>query len=164
MYYIAYGSNLNIKDMKDRCPFSKIVGTATLKNSSLVFKGSCDEYSYLTLEDGDNDIPLGIFEISENDERVLDIYEGYPELYEKRFIKIDLDDKPVEALIYIMKQKYDYYLPSIEYIERVLEGYNDFAFDQKIIFNSLNRQLGKNPEKRSELKNKILSLVNKQSI
>ena len=39
-YYIAYGSNLNVGQMKYRCPKAKIVGTAELKNNTLYFRGS----------------------------------------------------------------------------------------------------------------------------
>ena len=30
-YYIAYGSNLNVKQMKFRCPTARIVGTSVIK-------------------------------------------------------------------------------------------------------------------------------------
>ena len=39
MYYFAYGSNLNKKQMMERCPDSKPVFTATLPNYKLVFAG-----------------------------------------------------------------------------------------------------------------------------
>lgn len=31
-YYIAYGSNLNVKQMKFRCPGAKVVGTSVIKD------------------------------------------------------------------------------------------------------------------------------------
>ena len=37
--YIAYGSNLNIKQMANRCPTAKIVGTSMLKDWRLLFRG-----------------------------------------------------------------------------------------------------------------------------
>ncbi len=39
-YYIAYGSNLNVTQMRMRCPRATILGTATLKGWELLFKGS----------------------------------------------------------------------------------------------------------------------------
>ena len=39
-YYIAYGSNLNVPQMRMRCPHATILGTANLKGWELLFKGS----------------------------------------------------------------------------------------------------------------------------
>ena len=39
-YYLAYGSNLNIRQMALRCPTAKAVGTAVIKDYELLFKGS----------------------------------------------------------------------------------------------------------------------------
>ena len=48
-YYIAYGSNLNVGQMRMRCPHATILGTANLKGWELLFKGS-KTGSYLTIE------------------------------------------------------------------------------------------------------------------
>ena len=37
--YIAYGSNLNLDQMKHRCPTAEVVGAAKLKNWRLRFRG-----------------------------------------------------------------------------------------------------------------------------
>ena len=49
-YYIAYGSNLNVAQMRMRCPHATILGTAKLKGWELLFKGS-KTGSYLTIEE-----------------------------------------------------------------------------------------------------------------
>ena len=49
-YYIAYGSNLNVPQMRMRCPHATILGTANLKGWELLFKGS-KTGSYLTIEE-----------------------------------------------------------------------------------------------------------------
>ena len=48
-FYLAYGSNLNVKQMQFRCPDARIVGTAEISNYQLLFKGS-KTGSYLTIE------------------------------------------------------------------------------------------------------------------
>ena len=48
-YYIAYGSNLNVRQMRMRCPTARIIGTSVLKDYELLFKGS-KTGSYLTVE------------------------------------------------------------------------------------------------------------------
>ena len=39
-YYIAYGSNLNIPQMRMRCPGARIIGTSVIEGYRLLFKGS----------------------------------------------------------------------------------------------------------------------------
>ena len=48
-YYIAYGSNLNIDQMRYRCPGAKVVGTSKIPDFQLLFKGS-KSGAYLTIE------------------------------------------------------------------------------------------------------------------
>ncbi len=133
-YYLAYGSNLNINQMRKRCPHSKPIGSIILNNYRLVFKGGEDSSAYLTLErsDGSN-VPLGIFEVSYSDIYCLDFYEGYPVFYSKYYIPIKVGRKTKKALIYIMNEQFDYHLPSPNYIETCIEGYNDFGFDTTIL-------------------------------
>ena len=38
-YYIAYGSNLNIPQMRMRCPGARIIGTSVIEGYRLLFKG-----------------------------------------------------------------------------------------------------------------------------
>ena len=48
-YYLAYGSNLSVAQMAQRCPDAVYVGTAEIENYQLLFKGS-QSGSYLTIE------------------------------------------------------------------------------------------------------------------
>ena len=77
-YYLAYGSNLNVRQMKLRCPKATILGTAKLNGWELLFKGS-KTGSYLTIEENENgSVPVVIWEVTPSDEKALDRYEGYP--------------------------------------------------------------------------------------
>ena len=77
-YYIAYGSNLNIPQMRMRCPEARIIGTSVIKDYQLLFKGS-KTGSYLTIEKMEGaSVPAAVWEVTENDEKALDRYEGYP--------------------------------------------------------------------------------------
>lgn len=82
-YYIAYGSNLNLEQMKMRCPDSKLLGIGTIRDYGLLFRGS-PKSAVATIEPlAGSRVPVGIFEISDWDEKYLDRYEGYPHLYYK---------------------------------------------------------------------------------
>ncbi len=142
MYYLAYGSNLNIFRMKYRCRDASIVGTANLKDYRLIFKGS-KTGSYLTVEKmkGYN-VPLGVFDISESDLKSLDAYEGYPRFYYRDKIKVLLKDEKgeeryIEGIIYIMHEDRKIEKPQETYLNICKEGYSQFGFDQKILDEAL---------------------------
>ena len=106
-YYLAYGSNLNLKIMKQRCNDSKFIDTTSLKDYRLVYKGITNHSAFLTIEKSVGYyVPLGIYEISDKDERLLDYLEGVPLLYYKHHIYIE--KLHGNALIYIMNNDYDY--------------------------------------------------------
>ena len=71
-FYLAYGSNLNVKQMQFRCPDARIVGTAEIPNYQLLFKGS-KTGSYLTIEPKQGcTVPAAVWSVSERDELALD--------------------------------------------------------------------------------------------
>lgn len=137
-YYLAYGSNLNINQMSNRCPTAKPIGNVILKDYRIVYKGEADHHAYLTIEEcKGSKVPLGLFEVSYLDIFLLDSYEGYPIFYSKAYIPIKIGNKTKKALIYIMNKRFDYHIPRIEYIETCREGYNDFGFDTTILEQAL---------------------------
>lgn len=136
-YYLAYGSNLNLRQMKSRCPYSKLVGKSLLNDYRLVFKGSNNQ-GYLTIEKSEHSlVPIGIFEITDFDEYQLDLYEGFPTFYSKETIQVYLDGKLIEGIIYIMNPYYSYALPKIEYIEVCKEGYQNLGFNINLLTQAL---------------------------
>ena len=66
-YYIAYGSNLNVQQMKFRCPGAKVVGKSVIKNYELLYKGS-KTGSYLTIEKKNGSVvPVAVWEVTADD-------------------------------------------------------------------------------------------------
>ena len=87
-YYLAYGSNLNVRQMMHRCPGAKPVGKMVLEGYELLFKGS-KTGSYLTIEKKrGGKVPVGIWQVTEQHEKALDRYEGFPVFYYKKEIPI----------------------------------------------------------------------------
>lgn len=133
MYYLAYGSNLNIRQMKYRCPTAKAVGTAVIKDYELLFKGS-KTGSYLTIEKCEGDyVPVGVWEVNDEDIRHLDIYEGYPSFYYKTEIEVWLKEfsgkkRKIKAFVYIMHEERPLGIPSLMYLRTCNEGYTAFGF------------------------------------
>ena len=134
-YYIAYGSNLNVQQMRWRCPTAKVAGIATLRDWRLLFRGS-GSGAYLTIEQElGAETPVGVWRITDADERALDRYEGFPRFYYKRELEIEMQDikngkrRSVKAMVYIMREDRPIGIPSTDYLRICGKGYVDFGFD-----------------------------------
>ena len=123
-YYFAYGSNMNHEHMKMRCPKAKYLGQWTLPGHKLVFRSVAD------VEQSKKDKVSGaLFEITQECERALDRYEGYPNLYTKKYYTIwhtEMEDVlPQTIMFYSMVDKYGEYPPSEGYFQTIKQGYKD---------------------------------------
>lgn len=132
-YYVAYGSNLNIEQMNYRCRDAKKIGSTILKDYKLVFD------THLTIEkEKGAETPVGIWEVSDNDIHYLDVYEGYPTYYKKKYLTLKLDDKKYKALVYVMNRHNEVpEPPSYQYYLTCLQGYKDFNLDLKYLNTAL---------------------------
>ena len=138
-YYIAYGSNLNINQMKRRCPTARVIGTGFIEDYELLFKGS-KTGGYLTIEKAEGkSLPVAIWKVTEIDEQALDRYEGYPTFYYKADVEIDIKgiktgkEYRKKAFVYIMHEDRDVGMPSKYYVMTCLEGYKTFGFSPKYL-------------------------------
>jgi len=121
--YAAYGSNLNLRQMSVRCPDAVPVGTAMLKDWQLTFRGVA------TLEPSEGaETPIGIWEITPQCEISLDRYEGFPRLYRKAFVEVELKGKTVKVMLYLMNDGMPC-LPSKWYLDAIAQGYEDVGLD-----------------------------------
>lgn len=89
--YVAYGSNLNIRQMKYRCPGAKLYGRGVIEDYALQFKGQPHgAFATIAPKEGAS-VPVAVWEISEKNEQALDRYEGYPSHYFKQNVPVQLD-------------------------------------------------------------------------
>lgn len=131
--YVAYGSNLNIRQMKHRCPTAKLYGTGEIKDYELQFKGHPDSaFATIAPKEGAS-VPVAVWEIQPRDEMSLDRYEGYPSHYFKQNVPVLLDGEEVNAMVYIMNLKMGFGLPSPYYYQTVHEGYNDCGLNTDVL-------------------------------
>lgn len=130
-YYLAYGSNLNKAQMAFRCPDAIPCGKMNVPGFALVFRRGV-----LTVERRDGSyqdfVPMGVWQISEQDEKNLDRYEGFPRFYHKIVLQADMTCGDVkskgEFLLYVMNDGFPIEAPSRTYYTTVLQGYADFGF------------------------------------
>ena len=141
--YVAYGSNLNLKQMKYRCPTAKLYGTGKIENYELQFKGQpYGAFATIAPKEG-SEVPVAVWEIQPQDERSLDHYEGYPSHYFKQNIPVQLDGEEVDAMVYIMNLKMKFGMPSPYYYQTVLEGYHNCELDTVFLNNAVKNSVQK---------------------
>lgn len=154
-YYLAYGSNLNLRQMRWRCKTAVPVGTGYINDYRLMFKGS-KTGSYLTIEKAKGyKVPVGVWLIEDADERSLDAYEGYPSFYYKKELEVEFISlkrklkHKANAIVYIMHEDRKLGMPSENYVLTCLEGYKSFNFDASYLKEALNYSMeGSNNDKK----------------
>ena len=144
-YYIAYGSNLNIRQMRMRCPSARIIGTSEIPDYELLFKGS-KTGSYLTIEPKKGSrVPVAAWEVSAEDEQALDRYEGFPTFYYKKEMLLPIKGirsgkiRRRDTFVYNMHEDRVLGVPSNFYMQTCLSGYKSFGFDPKFLYEAYDR-------------------------
>ena len=130
--YIAYGSNMNLRQMAQRCPESQAVSAGILCGYELQFK-----YHATIAPNPESEVPVLLWKLSELDERSLDRYEGFPKYYTKQFVKFDFHGDTAEGMIYIMNGNKPLQVPTEQYYNTILEGYNSAGLDPKYLKTAL---------------------------
>ena len=106
--------------MAERCPNASYLGNTMLKDWRLIFK------SVATIEkDLGKYVPVGVFQITEECEKALDIYEDFPILYKKYFFLY----YGKKVMTYTMTKKTPFRFPTERYLNVVKRGYNDCKLD-----------------------------------
>lgn len=132
MYYIAYGSNMNVGQMAHRCPDAEVVCKSVIKDWKLVFR------YHATIEPAEgHEVPVVIWKISDADEKKLDRYEGYPIYYIKKHFCMELNGQTVHAMAYIMTEGRGLELPTKTYLNTIAEGYETFEIDTEFLMCAL---------------------------
>ena len=138
--YIAYGSNLNLEQMKYRCPTAEMVGATVLRNWQLRLRGG-NHSAVATIERRKGSkVPVLVWRIQPKDEAALDCYEGWPHLYRKKTLRITINGKRVYAMVYIMNEAHHPYgMPSMGYLSTIDAGYQTAGFDHHILIEAMNK-------------------------
>lgn len=131
--YIAYGSNMNLPQMAHRCPTAQVVGTSEIKDYALLFRGG-RMGAVATIEPCEGgSVPVLLWEIAPQDELSLDLYEGYPNFYGKQMMDLELEGKPVSAMVYVMTPGHRLGYPSESYYDVIYEGYQTAGLDTGVL-------------------------------
>lgn len=131
--YFAYGSNQDEKQMSERCPCSKIVGKAVLKDYKLAYtffskRGLCGCADIV--ENKKDEVWGLLYELTPTDLERLDGFEGHPNDY-RRFTTIVVDEfgKEIEAEVYeVVEKSNEHVAPSRWYHDILLKAARKYNF------------------------------------
>lgn len=117
--YAAYGSNLWHDQMRLRCPDAVVAGSLVLHGWRLVLRRFA-----LIERAADAACPIGLWRITPADLEALDRYEG-PHTYARTRIAL-----PGGGMAWTYEEiRRRPGPPAAEYVQRLRDGYRDFAFD-----------------------------------
>ena len=128
MYYFAYGSNLNHKQMNCRCPDNEFIKRVYLDNYEFVYDGCSSNRGGAVvniLKSADNIVWGGLYEISKSDLANLDRHEGYPDSYDRKELKVEDDHGSVCKAITYFRIGEKMGTPSGKYKKIIIDGAED---------------------------------------
>lgn len=134
LLYFAYGSNLNMPQMEERCPDAVPISKCRLQGWRLEFRGVAD-----VIKQPDSYVDGALWRVSDRDEDKLDIYEGYPRGYTKEYFNVKMPDGSVErAMMYVMTGG-AIHRPSRGYFETIAYGYWQWDLDPESLWSAVRR-------------------------
>lgn len=150
MLYLAYGSNINKEQMKERCKDALFVTSGLLDDYTLVFDGYSNSRGGLVADirkELGKKVPYVLWLINEKDLRMLDCAEGYKKdrpntqhSYYRTTLNIpEFGDVYVYLMTptFISKRQENHIIPS-EYISIIKDGYRYFRLDISYLEKAIN--------------------------
>jgi hypothetical protein len=130
--YFAYGSNLDVNQMKRRCPESKIKVAGYLRGYRLNFTWYSPGWGggVADVVVDTQKVVWGVaYELTIKDLELLDFYEGYPEIYTRFQTSIETSMGTLnDVRVYSVVNKSTFILPAREYLEIIKRGADRFEF------------------------------------
>lgn len=124
--YFAYGSNMDLLQMDYRCPAAEVVGNAKLMDYRLTFCSRNPNSGVATILPEKGSYVEGVlWRITDDCEKSLNRYEGYPHLYGKEILQVQMPDgEGVQCMAYVMNAPFKDYpaIPSQFYLDGILRG------------------------------------------
>ena len=137
MLYFAYASNMERVQLKRRCPKAKFVAAAVLPEHELIFSGNSRMWGGGIADIREmvgKKVEGVLWEISESEQKALDEYEGYPDLYLRKEVQIRTSaGKLVTAFAYVMANPGREAAPSKPYKRLLISGAEEHGLSDEYV-------------------------------
>lgn len=132
--------------MRRRCPGSRPLRPAALPGHTLRIvlpsgaapgPGWAAASPAATAEEEGARLPGALWLLHRGDLPALDSYEDYPGLYARENLRVETDEGPARAMVYLMREPLRPAAPTPEYAETLRRGYGDFGLPMEILEQAL---------------------------
>jgi gamma-glutamylcyclotransferase (GGCT)/AIG2-like uncharacterized protein YtfP len=123
--YFAYGSNMEPRRFKRRCPHAQVVGRARLPGYRLDFTRYSTSFRGGVADivsDPEAEVWGVLSRVEESDLASLDEYEGAPVRYRREQVTVIDDGGQEHSAITYMANRTGHFTPSKSYVELILRG------------------------------------------
>ena len=128
--YFAYGSNLDLAQMKIRCPSSELISKGSLSGYRLTFNRYSSGWGGVVadvIQGKDSEVWGLVFELSNSDLKRLDSYEGcyndQTSLYERWKAVINTPKGQIsDVWVYTVVKKQKFVQPTLEYLQIIKDA------------------------------------------
>lgn len=137
--YFAYGSNLHMEQMGNRCPKARPLEAVYAPGYSLLFKGNRKGNGVADIEPTEGQMVVGaLYRVTPECLEALDRYEGYPRLYDRYLVEVEnLYNQKTVAFVYRMGPEYVEAPPWEGYLKTIEEGFRNWGLDNTLLYEAL---------------------------
>lgn len=135
----AYGSNMHRPQMRSRCPSSRFLGPALLRNYRLGFASFSRRWNgaVATIHQSPGKRCYGLlYELGARDLELLDGYEGTPTIYERITVPVFTAERTRRVHTYRLRDTTPGY-PSAAYLDLISNAYRAWGFDAQGLVEAL---------------------------
>ena len=115
---------MDLDQMAYRCPKAEVVETVRLEGYRLTFAAAGSGLATIFPEEGSH-VDGVLWSLTGDCEKSLDLYEGYPDFYDKQEITVkNKGGREIKAIVYIMTKDYmqNFNPPGRSYLTGILKG------------------------------------------
>ena len=119
---------MDLDQMAYRCPKAEVVETVRLEEYRLTFAAAGSGLATIFPEEGSH-VDGVLWSLTGDCEKSLDLYEGYPDFYDKQEITVkNKGGREIKAIVYIMTKDYmqNFNPPGRSYLTGILKGCRAF--------------------------------------
>lgn len=135
--YFAYGSNLDQRQMRRRCPSAAYVGPAKLSGYRLAFAGHSrmwDGPVATAIRDPRADLDGVLYQLPRAELVILDRYEGHPRFYQRERVAVrDERNRRRIAHVYFLRLHEAEKPPPRKYVSTLRQAYRHLGFDPEVL-------------------------------
>ena len=138
MYYFAFGSNMSFAQLQQRgCANFEFIGPAKLNDYKITFSGQSPNWN---MKGTANILPSkgdyiwgGLFMVEKDCIGQLNILEHVPDRRKRIKIQVEVGNRIISALAYVIKTDLEANKPSKEYLDKIIEGAKDCKIPKEYI-------------------------------